>query len=333
MRVVRHKVAFGDFRNDSHSPNMGGTVGRGLFYFIFAALVLTNILTLVGFLMAPDISRLVSGQNERIFAAYEDRIAQLRIEVDRLYSRQYAQSGNLNLQLIELQQQQAALSEIHPFVKALAAKAQELGIDNIAGIASNGSHQATPPEIAEPDIHDLIITGSINPTNDSKQIQIDRLEFSINALTNESHLALKTLSNAADSSAEVIFSELKKIGIASTSANYDETASGGQFIQYDGNDDRPSLVDEANAVAKSFDRFGLARRAIRSAPVLMPLQSKFRLSSAYGTRKDPFGRQKAFHSGNDFAACSIFRTSCAASSYCVSTESGNATSTCSFPRR
>jgi hypothetical protein len=39
----------------------------------FAALLATNVLTLVGLLMAPDISRLFVGQNDSILTAYEDR--------------------------------------------------------------------------------------------------------------------------------------------------------------------------------------------------------------------------------------------------------------------
>ena len=69
----------------------------GLFYLAFAALFGTNVLTLVGFLMAPDIAALLNGQNDVVVSAYEDRIAQLRVEVDRLHSRQFAQAGDINL--------------------------------------------------------------------------------------------------------------------------------------------------------------------------------------------------------------------------------------------
>ena len=91
-------------------------------------LLLTNVVTGVGFLMAPDIARLISGQNDGIYAAYEDRIAQLRLDVDRLHSRQYAQAGDINLQLQELSQQQEVLSEQHEYVKQLATMAEQLGL-------------------------------------------------------------------------------------------------------------------------------------------------------------------------------------------------------------
>ena len=95
----------------------------------FGALLATNALTLVGLLMAPDIAKLFAGQNDSVLTAYEDRISQLRLEVDRLQSRHYAQTGDINLQLQELAQTQEVLVEQHQYVKQLAEKAAALGID------------------------------------------------------------------------------------------------------------------------------------------------------------------------------------------------------------
>ena len=56
-----------------------------LFYGMFAVLLGGNALTATAFLLAPDISRLYNGQTEQVVEAYEDRIAQLLVEVDRLH--------------------------------------------------------------------------------------------------------------------------------------------------------------------------------------------------------------------------------------------------------
>ena len=100
-----------------------------VFYLTFILLFGTNVLTAIGLLMAPDVSALLGGQKELVVAAYEDRIAQLRVEVDRLHSRQFAQAGDINLQLQELTQQQEVLLEQHQFVQQLAQKAAVLGIE------------------------------------------------------------------------------------------------------------------------------------------------------------------------------------------------------------
>ena len=73
---------------------------------MFAVLLAGNGLHATAFLLSPDIARLLNGQNEQVIEAYENRIAQLRVEVDRLHSRSYAQAGDINLQLQELAQQQ-----------------------------------------------------------------------------------------------------------------------------------------------------------------------------------------------------------------------------------
>ena len=89
------------------------TINPLAFYLGFAALLGANALTLVALMMAPDIAKLFAGQNESILMAYEDRISQLRVEVDRLQSRHYAQAGDINLQLQDLAQTQELLMEQH----------------------------------------------------------------------------------------------------------------------------------------------------------------------------------------------------------------------------
>src|SRR5690606_37452143 len=102
--------------DDGRRPVTEG-IRPGLFYGLFAGLCGTNVVTLVALLMAPEIAALTSNQNEMVLAAYENRVAELRTEVDRLHSRQYAQAGNLNLQLQELTQQQEGLLEQHQYVR------------------------------------------------------------------------------------------------------------------------------------------------------------------------------------------------------------------------
>ena len=99
---------------------------------MFAVLLAGNGLLATAFLLSPDIARLLNGQNEQVIEAYENRIAQLRVEVDRLHSRSYAQAGDINLQLQELAQQQEVLLEQHQLVRVLVDKAGELGIEAAA---------------------------------------------------------------------------------------------------------------------------------------------------------------------------------------------------------
>ena len=98
----------------------------GVLYGLFGVLVLSNVLSFVALLMAPDIAKLLDRQDERAVSAYEQRILQLRMEVDRLHSRQYRQDGDLNLQMQELTQQQEFLAEQQRYVRILAEKAARM---------------------------------------------------------------------------------------------------------------------------------------------------------------------------------------------------------------
>jgi murein DD-endopeptidase MepM/ murein hydrolase activator NlpD len=264
-----------------HKASSG--IRPALFYTMFAALFGTNILTLVGFLMAPDIAGLMNGENDRVLVAYEDRIAQLRVEVDRLHSRQYAQAGDINLQLQELTQQQEVLMEQHQYVRQLAEKASELGIDT----AAIDGPQPTPA---------ALVVGSPGTAQD-----IESVGSSIHEMMDDSRLALFAISEAATVSTNTILDELQGVGIEPDLPDPAAAAVGGPYLPATEGDDF-SIVDDANAVVEALARFKAARGAIDLAPIHRPLKAATRVSSGFGNRKDPFTRGKAFHAGIDFPA-------------------------------
>jgi hypothetical protein len=259
-----------------------------LFYSVFAILFGTNVLTLVGFLMAPDIAGLMNGQNDRVLLAYEDRIAQLRIEVDRLHSRQYAQAGDMNLQLQELSHQQEVLTEQHQYVRQLAQKASELGLDT-AAIATGKPDDAIP------------VSSSAAFAAGGATRDIASVGMAIQEMMDDSRLALSAISEAAVASTDAILGELQSIGIQPKMPDGSADAVGGPYQPARDGPDALSIVDDANAVVESLSRFKAARGAIDLAPIHRPVNSA-RTSSRFGNRKDPFTKGRAFHSGIDFPA-------------------------------
>jgi len=240
----------------------------------------------VGFLMAPDVSALLNGQNEVVLGAYEDRIAQLRTEVDRLQSRHYAQAGDINLQLQELTQQQEVLIEQHQYVKQLADKAAELGIETAELPAAAGDEDPS------------LITGSI----DDGPASIAAVAGSVQEMMDESRLALAAISEEATRSTEQIVDELQGIGIRPKIPALGANDVGGPFLPAGDGPDATSLVDDANAVYEALTRFKAARGAIDLAPIHRPLGVPMRVSSGFGNRADPFTHGRAFHAGLDFPA-------------------------------
>ena len=296
MRSKLHPKPFG-----KPSAIKGKSTGRRIaipplvLYAGFAALMATNILTLVGFLMAPDISKLFAGQNESIFSAYETRVSQLRLEVDRLQSRHYAQAGDINLQLQELAQQQEVLVEQHQYVKQLADKAAALGIETGA---------SAKPDAAGPG-DDLSPPSPLVPaaTDGDAGAQVAAAAASVNQMMDDSRLALVALSDEASAKTDRIVGTLESIGIQPKMPADDATAEGGPLLPpVDGATEPPSLIDDANTVAVALDRYQAAKSAADLAPVHKPVATLSRISSVFGNRKDPFTGRLAFHSGLDFAA-------------------------------
>lgn len=258
----------------------------GLFYLGFAVLFGTNVLTLVGFLMAPDISALLTGQNDVVVSAYEDRIAQLRVEVDRLHSRQFAQAGDINLQLQELTQQQEVLLEQHQLVKQLAAKAAELGIETAA---------AAP--IDDDDVAPVAAIAPAAGTGDLAEVGA-----SMTRMMDDSRMALAGLSVSATESTDTILDVLGGLGIKPNMPEGLADAVGGPLQAPVEGTDSVGIVDDANDVYLALARFKAARSAIDLAPIHKPMGSLNRISSTFGNRKDPFTGGRAFHAGLDFPA-------------------------------
>jgi murein DD-endopeptidase MepM/ murein hydrolase activator NlpD len=293
MRAAALPMPFGKVRRAAPAPKLHGI--RPLYlYGLFGLLLATNAVTLVGLLMSPDIAGLVGGQNDAVVAAYQDRLVELRVEVDRLHSRHYAQTGDINLQLQELTQQQELLSEQHQYVKQLADKAVELGLQ-------------PAPDSDDDDDTAPLVTGSIAPASatlaDPKDpsSEIASVNASMQQMLTDSRLALAALNESAKDKTTEIVGALATIGIKPRLPDDDDATGGPLLPPVNDAGDSVSLVDDANDVMDALNAFKAARDAYDLAPIHKPTTTT-RISSTFGNRKDPFTGRMAFHSGMDFPA-------------------------------
>lgn len=283
---MRNQASFGRTDKSLTQPPRATRQGvhPALFYGMFAVLLAGNALLATAFLLSPDIARLLNGQTEQVVEAYEDRIAQLRIEVDRLHSRSYAQAGDINLQLQELAQQQEVLLEQHQLVKVLVDKAGELGIESAA----------LPVAPSEDLAHAAPSTVSGNP-------DIDATAAAVSQMMGETQFAMTSIAQTAVARTDSIVSELSDLGIQVDLPAAEDGLGGPLLAAVDGMDGA-SMIDDANAVMAALVRYKAARDGIDGAPIHMPISGNFRQSSGFGNRTDPFSGGRAFHSGLDFAA-------------------------------
>ncbi|MHA6690514.1 M23 family metallopeptidase [Devosia sp. A449] len=277
---MRNQASFGRSDSGAAKPSRPG-VHPALFYGMFTLLLAGNGLLGTAVLFSPDISKLLSGQNEQVIEAYENRIAQLRVEVDRLHSRSYAQAGDINLQLQELAQQQDVLLEQHQLVRVLVDKAGELGIEAVAAMP-----------MASPD------TAALTPGGNP---DINATAAAVAQMMGETQFAMTSIAETATARTDSIVSELSGLGIrVSLPAQLDGV--GGPLLAALDDAEPSPMIDDANAVMAALMRYKVARDSIDGAPIHMPITGSFRQSSTFGNRTDPFTGGRAFHSGLDFAA-------------------------------
>jgi murein DD-endopeptidase MepM/ murein hydrolase activator NlpD len=283
---VRNRVSFGPAgeRSAGAPPRRG--IGPALFYSMFGVLLLGNALLGTALLLSTDIARLLGGHNELVIAAYEDRIAQLRVEVDRLHSRSYAQAGDMNLQLQELAQQQEVLLEQHQQVRVLVDKAEDLGIE-AAALAAPGSDALAALDT---------ISATGNP-------DVDATAAAVAQMMSETQFAMNAIATTATQRTQSIVSELSSLGIE-VDLPQPLQGMGGPLLAALDDGENSLIIDDANAVMAALLRYRAARNSIDTAPIHMPISGSFRQSSGFGNRTDPFSGGRAFHSGLDFAAAS-----------------------------
>ena len=228
--------------------------------------------------MHQDIVKLMAPASDRTIAVYETRIADLRTEIDRLNSRQYAREGDINLQVRDLVQQQEDLSEQQNVVKALTRMAEDLGLV--------AAEKPVPQPAAAP-----------GATTAPTTVSLTDIGTSLTLMKRENASAMASLADLARTASDKVDKTLGAIGIPTDAP----TATGGPFVPVSAAE-ASSLTDAANAVALQLRRFAVARDAAADAPVHRPLVGSLRMTSPFGIRTDPFVGTKAFHSGLDFAA-------------------------------
>ena len=261
------------------SPN-GDAMPRR-YYSILLALLTANALLFGALSLNSGDLPLWRGDDSRRVAAYEQKLDELGAAITRLRSRQYVGAGRLGIELDELTEQQQLLVEQTDELKLLVHKATTLGIP--VQIATSGDQHAT---LAADDSFE---------DGDAASVRNVLAEMS-----DETQLALSSLWRAASSSTDQILDQLKRLGVSPTLPP--PSGVGGPLLPMAGDfDAAPALVD-ASAVMEAFEQFAIARQAIERVPIHMPLKGDLRMSSDYGTRRDPFTGKRAFHAGIDFAA-------------------------------
>jgi len=266
--------------------------------------------------LRDDLIGAAMARQARMQHAYEDRIASLRSQVDRVTSRQLLDQQLMEDKVAELMARQQALTSRHGRLGPLLERVMKEGVGGDGGAkAAPGRQARADTGIDTRESRLARLASAANPFLDPASARLDPTAFAggesvgerADRIFSSVTLSLKSIERdqvekiqdlAAD--AYEIASQINEV-VASVGLPTPEVAEsgiGGPFIRP--NDPRAfeASLDDLDAALGQLET---VRRNARALPVSVPA-AHAEITSTFGTRDDPFLRRPAFHSGIDFRA-------------------------------
>ena len=250
--------------------------------------------------------------------AYEDRIAALRSQVDRVTSRQLLDQQLMEEKVAELIARQNALSNRHgklgPLLDRVDASPTQIPVPTdkpkkqaalsvataktarLAALASQSTIVADP---ADRHINPLAFaTGSTLVERESVGERADRIfssvTLSLKSIEREQIEKMQGLAVDAYETASEIDEIIKSAGLPMPAA--DDSAVGGPFVRPNDPNAFEATLDDLD---QALDRLDTVRRHASMLPIGIPAPGR-EITSRFGNRRDPFLGRLAFHGGIDF---------------------------------
>lgn len=298
-------------------------VGPVAFWIIVGTLVIMagwSVITATYFAFRDDVlTRLLARQADMQYA-YEDRIAELRAQVDRLASRQLLDQEQYEKKLEQVLRRQAALESRAAAMSSLPDPTPTGSVRPAARPAAPHAEGAAPAKPSP--ISDTVImvapperearlesrmspAGAIQTAHLSGGLQgvLARLNASLDRVETRQMATLNAVEESFDVKAKKMRRILADLGldmgkVAPPPAK--GRATGGPFVPANG-----ALA--AGEFDRQLYRISLARgqverltRTLGAVPLRRPLHGPVETTSGFGVRLDPFLRSPAMHTGLDF---------------------------------
>jgi len=268
------------------------------------------------------LSRLIARQKEQQFA-YEDRIAELRAQVDRITSRQLLNQEQFDQKLEQVMRRQATLESRASSLAGVpdptptgSIKSRPTPMSEPSGPATLKASPisdtvifTTPPDREarlesreQPTVKRRVAAHQAKPTAAGVEGALARLTSALDRVEARQTATLDTLEERFDSKAKRIRSVLTDLGMDAKKQNGGAQAAavGGPFVPL-------TLRKDAGTFERQLYRIHVARanvdrltRTLGAVPVRKPILGEIDLSSGFGVRSDPFLGRPAMHTGLDF---------------------------------
>ncbi len=295
----------GTRRTDYTLAHAGRQVRLGpvAFWIAVGTLVVMGVWTITTatyFAFRDDVlTSLIARQAELQFA-YEDRIAELRAQVDRISSRQLLDQEQYEQKLDQMLKRQAAL-------EARAKTLNALPDTTVTG-STRRSEQPRSGAMRPSPIHDHgnIAPQFTRPTQRgaSRGIDVDaalsRLHASLDQVERQQRTMLSSMEDGYDAKVRRIRGVLTELGIDAGRPSARNTAVGGPFVAARSTVDAGSFDYHLHRLTVARAQVDHLMRTVVTVPLRKPVLGEMDLSSGFGMRIDPFIRAPAMHTGLDF---------------------------------
>ena len=268
------------------------------------------------------LTRLIARQKEQQFA-YEDRIAELRVQVDRIASRQLLDQEQFEQKLQQIVRRQALLESRASSLAGVGDPATTGSINRKPAPMSDtpAAENAKPSPISDtviftappdrearlesresPAVTRFAAVSAKAETAAGVEGMLTRLQAALDRVEAGQTATLNSLEERYDSKAKKIRGVLADLGMDAKKvpAGPQLAAVGGPFVPV-------TLRKDASAFERQLYRIQTARasldrlnRTLTAVPVRKPILGEIDLSSGFGVRSDPFLGRPAMHTGLDF---------------------------------
>jgi murein DD-endopeptidase MepM/ murein hydrolase activator NlpD len=290
-----------EIRHFTLRPWVVAVVGSAIAAIAIGYLLATSYLVLRDGLIGATITR-----QARMRQAYEDRIATLRTEVDRITSRQLLDQKAVETKVSELLARQKLLTERHSRLNTVLRRAEKLesgaSASNTAPNAvGSGEERASLQPGAAASVKKLALLWNTRKTfkNAGMVGRADHLFAAINnslgSIEHDQIARIQKLSSRAWETGDEIKQVLQQAGLK-VADDYGKQDEGGPLIPVD---KAAQFDSEVNDLSQALDRLDAIKLAVRKYPLADPEPGAV-VTSGFGVRKDPMLGIPALHPGIDF---------------------------------
>jgi Peptidase family M23 len=298
-------------------------LGPVAFWTVVGTLVIMavwSVATATYFAFRDDLlTRLIARQADMQYA-YEDRIAELRAQMDRLTSRQLLDQEQFEQKLEQLTRRQSTLESRATALSGMADPTVTGSVKPPARTTATETTPAKPSPISDrvilmpPPDREARLESRALPTSASRvsasktgggvEDTLARLQDSLDRVEARQAALLNGLEESFDAKARRMRRVLGDLGLdVGKMPPVGTTGStGGPFVPV-------SARGESGAFERQLYRINMARaqvehlnRILVAVPIRRPLAGELETNSGFGVRMDPFVRSLAMHTGLDFRA-------------------------------